>query len=96
MKELETFNFDELIRPNNELVNIQRELAKKNQELDHLNKLKNQFLGIAAHDLRNPLGIILGFTDLMKEYLWPGVTVLVLPPVESCSIKMIRQKMRFQ
>ncbi|HNW72282.1 MAG TPA: HAMP domain-containing sensor histidine kinase [Bacteroidales bacterium] len=67
MKEQEAFNFDELTRLNNELVNMQRELAKKNQELDHLNKLKNQFLGIAAHDLRNPLGIILGFTDLMKD-----------------------------
>jgi signal transduction histidine kinase len=67
IKEPEAFHFDELTKLNNELVNIQRELAKKNQELDHLNKQKNQFLGIAAHDLRNPLGIILGFTDLMKE-----------------------------
>jgi len=67
MQEPEAFHFDELTRLNNELVNMQRELAKKNQELDHLNKRKNQFLGIAAHDLRNPLGIILGFSDIMKE-----------------------------
>jgi two-component system, OmpR family, sensor kinase len=59
--------FEELSRLNNDLVNMQRELAKKNRELDELNKLKNQFLGIAAHDLRNPLSVILGFSALMLE-----------------------------
>jgi signal transduction histidine kinase len=58
---------DELSRLNNELVNIQRELAKKNKELDYLNKLKNQFLGIAAHDLRSPLGVILGYSELLRD-----------------------------
>lgn len=46
---------------------MQRELAKKNRELDELNKLKNQFLGIAAHDLRNPLGVIMGFSEFLFE-----------------------------
>lgn len=59
--------FDELSRLNNELVNMQRELAKKNRELDTLNKLKNQFLGIAAHDLRNPIGIVLGYSEFLME-----------------------------
>jgi two-component system, OmpR family, sensor kinase len=59
--------FDDLSRLNNELVNMQRELAKKNRELDELNKLKNQFLGIAAHDLRNPIGIILSFSELIMD-----------------------------
>jgi signal transduction histidine kinase len=61
------YQFDEMTRLNNELVNIQRELAKKNHELDRLNNLKNQFLGIVAHDLRNPLGIILGFSELLAD-----------------------------
>lgn len=34
------------------------------EELKELNKKKNQFLGMAAHDLRNPLHIIKGFTSL--------------------------------
>jgi signal transduction histidine kinase len=59
--------YDELSRLNNDLVNMQRELAKKNRELDELNKLKNQFLGIAAHDLRNPLGVIMGYSDFLIE-----------------------------
>jgi signal transduction histidine kinase len=35
------------------------------EELLELNQLKNKFLGIAAHDLRNPLSIISGYTTMM-------------------------------
>lgn len=59
--------YEELSRLNNDLVNMQRELSKKNRELDELNKLKNLFLGIAAHDLRNPLGVIIGYSDFLLE-----------------------------
>ena len=51
--------YEDLSRMNNELVNIRRELHKKNVELQKLNKTKNQFLGMAAHDIRNPLNTIL-------------------------------------
>jgi signal transduction histidine kinase len=37
------------------------------QQLVELNELKNKFLGIAAHDLRNPLGVIKGFIGLLKS-----------------------------
>ena len=57
--------YDEISRLNNELVSMQRELAKKNAQLEHLNKEKNHFLGMAAHDLRNPLYAIL----LHSEFL---------------------------
>jgi signal transduction histidine kinase len=59
--------YEELSLLNNDLVNMQRELAKKNRELDELNKIKNRFLGIAAHDLRNPLGVIMGYSDYILE-----------------------------
>ncbi len=56
-----------MISLNNELNNLTRELQKKNIQLDQLNKLKNQFLGMAAHDLRNPIGSILMFSDFVLE-----------------------------
>jgi signal transduction histidine kinase len=60
--------YDEISRLNNELVSMQRELAKKNAELAHLNKEKNRFLGMAAHDLRNPLySIMLHSEFLLNE-----------------------------
>jgi signal transduction histidine kinase len=33
-------------------------IEKQNEELQRLNELKNTFLGIAAHDLRSPIGFI--------------------------------------
>lgn len=42
-------------------------LSKVNQELQEANRLKNEFLSIAAHDLKNPLQSILGFSQLIYE-----------------------------
>ena len=68
-------SWDDLSALNNELVNLQRELAKKNAELERLNELKNQFVGMAAHDLRNPLSVIHTQTNLLinkaSDYLPP-------------------------
>ena len=32
-----------------------------------MNDEKNEFMGIAAHDLRNPLGAIKGFSEMIVE-----------------------------
>ncbi|MDB5033901.1 MAG: histidine kinase [Chlorobi bacterium] len=61
--------YDELSRLNNELTTTQRELARKNAELARLNEQKNQFLGIAAHDLRTPLGAIMIYSEFLMESL---------------------------
>jgi signal transduction histidine kinase len=52
-------------RIRSELHEATSELRTKNTELAHANDEKNRFLGIAAHDLRNPLSVILGYTELM-------------------------------
>lgn len=57
---------DELTKVNNELVNLHRDLAKRNQELADANELKNRLLGMAAHDLRSPLGVIVGYAQLLE------------------------------
>jgi len=38
---------------------------KANEELEKLDKYKNDFLTQAQHDLKNPLAIIMGYTDLL-------------------------------
>jgi two-component system, sensor histidine kinase and response regulator len=43
------------------------ELNEKNQTLIKLNQEKNEFLGIAAHDLKNPLSAIQGYAEMMKS-----------------------------
>lgn len=52
-----------------ELRNAQRELAKRNLELEVLNKEKTQWLGMAAHDLRNPLSSILVCCEALMDEL---------------------------
>lgn len=43
-----------------------RELQEKNQILQALDQEKNEFLGIAAHDLKNPLQAIQGSAELIN------------------------------
>ena len=41
--------------------------AEAEQRLKELNQLKDKYLGIAAHDLRNPLSSIRGMSDMLIE-----------------------------
>ena len=66
--------YDELTRLNNELVTAQREIVKRNVELEKLNEIKNQFIGIAAHDLRNPLQIIQGYSEMLLDGMLGALT----------------------
>lgn len=51
------------------LKNKQKQVNALNSHLKNINQEKNKFLGIVAHDLRNPLGNINAFSDyLIKEY----------------------------
>jgi signal transduction histidine kinase len=43
------------------------ELREKNLKLIDLNAEKNEFLGIVAHDLKNPLGAISGYAEMLEE-----------------------------
>lgn len=42
------------------------QLLLRNQKLEELNEQKNRLLGMAAHDLRNPLGIILVYSHFLE------------------------------
>lgn len=45
-----------------------RDIAEKNIQLERLNQDKNEFLGIAAHDLKNPLSAVKGLSEEIVEY----------------------------
>ncbi len=67
LQEKDSALYDEISRLNSELVTVQRELAQKNVELRKINDQKNQFMGIAAHDLRTPIGTTMAYTELLLE-----------------------------
>jgi two-component system, sensor histidine kinase and response regulator len=50
-----------------ELAQVQRELLRRNLELEALHKEKARWLGMANHDLRNPLSGILANCQLIDE-----------------------------
>jgi signal transduction histidine kinase len=54
---------------NTELTVINAELKKSNAELDEANRFKTEILSIAAHDLKNPLMAIMGFTEIVAAEL---------------------------
>jgi signal transduction histidine kinase len=50
------------------LQELNLQLERKNTDLVALNIEKNEFLGIAAHDLKNPLNGIRGLAELLMNY----------------------------
>ncbi len=59
-----------------------KRVLKLNEELQKLNEEKNKFIGVAAHDLRNPIGAIFSFADLL-------LTDNNISKLDSKSIKML-------
>jgi signal transduction histidine kinase len=69
-EELEDYskNLEKKVQERTEqLVRANEEINKSYQQVVELNKEKNEFLGIAAHDLKNPLTIIRGYADLIIQ-----------------------------
>ena len=50
-----------------DLTSANRRLAAQWTRLQRANAFKNEILGTVAHDLKNPLGVILGRTEMLKE-----------------------------
>ena len=59
--------FDQISSLNNELMNMHRQVERQKAELTKLNELKNQFLGMAAHDLHNPLSTIISYSEFLEQ-----------------------------
>jgi signal transduction histidine kinase len=59
--------YEELAHVNNELVTAQRELARTVEQLKRMNSYKDELLGMAAHDLRNPLNANAAFITFLLQ-----------------------------
>jgi two-component system, sensor histidine kinase and response regulator len=81
-----------LEQKNRELTEMKRELEEKNAALLRLNEEKNGFIGMAAHDLRNPLGVILGYSDfllIMRRDEIPEEDVEIIEQIQKSSRFML-------
>ncbi len=73
-EETHHYYLDEMAKLNNDLTNMQRQLAKANAELNKLVEIRNRFVGMAAHDLRNPMGIIKSFSEFLLQDMKASAT----------------------
>ncbi|MBI9034407.1 MAG: HAMP domain-containing histidine kinase [Bacteroidales bacterium] len=87
----------DLIKLFQENTNLQRDLIKEKklteeqlEKIKILNDEKNKFLGIAAHDLRNPIGLIYSYTDLLIDD-----SDVMDNPILMEQIKVIRERSEF-
>jgi signal transduction histidine kinase len=77
-------NLDYIARQRNRaLVESERQLRRKNDELKRLNEMKGEFISIAAHELRTPLTSIVGYLDLMAEGRFGDLPKEVERPISS-------------
>lgn len=60
---------EEVGRLNSELTANQRELARTNSRLARINAEMQHMLGVAAHDLRSPLGVISAYSEVLESVL---------------------------
>jgi len=60
---------ERVVQRTRELTMVNERLAAHEEQLRHANKFKDDILGIVAHDLKNPLGVILGRTEMLSDLL---------------------------
>jgi signal transduction histidine kinase/DNA-binding NarL/FixJ family response regulator len=80
---------------NAQLYKISQDQLAELQDLyaavSQLEQLKTDMIRIAAHDLRSPVGIILGYTDMLKAELGEAITpdqIKYLEAIERAALRM--------
>lgn len=89
-REIDDKIFTEFSTLNNEMATMQRTLVQQQAELRTMNDEKNHFIGMAAHDLRNPLAGIRLFSDVLlrKTEALDEKQIQIIERIKSISEKM--------
>jgi two-component system sensor histidine kinase VicK len=58
---------DSIIVAKDNLANLNRQLVEANEQLKNHDKLQQEFINIAAHELRTPIMPIIGYAELLSE-----------------------------
>lgn len=61
------FRYFDKIKVNRELEAKNKQIEESETELRNINAAKNKFFSIIAHDLKNPLHTIMGYSDLLSK-----------------------------
>src|SRR5262249_23209803 len=60
---------DRVMQRTRDLTNANKRLARQWAHLQRANAFKNEILGTVAHDLKNPLGVIMGRTEMLTDMM---------------------------
>ncbi|WP_407186124.1 DUF3369 domain-containing protein [Bradyrhizobium centrosematis] len=74
LQEANTQLEDRVAQRTRALMQANRRLSAQWLRLQRANGFKNEILGTVAHDLKNPLGVILGRTEMLKELISTGAS----------------------
>jgi signal transduction histidine kinase/DNA-binding NarL/FixJ family response regulator len=72
LQEANTQLEDRVAQRTRALMQANRRLSSQWLRLQRANGFKNEILGTVAHDLKNPLGVILGRTEMLTELITAG------------------------
>src|SRR5258707_6555616 len=72
LQEANTQLEDRVAQRTRALMQANRRLSSQWLRLQRANGFKNEILGTVAHDLKNPLGVILGRTEMLTELIGAG------------------------
>ena len=64
---------------------IKENLKQSTRELERLNKMKDSFLGVASHELKTPLTVIMGYTELLLGEMSTRFDPSLLPMLQHVS-----------
>ena len=78
--------FRDVTRENEILKNLEKSAA----DLARLNKMKDSFLGLASHELKTPLTVIMGYAELISTDMADNLDKTVLEMVQNISNAAVR------
>lgn len=80
---------EELKGSNLRLQDLNAVLEKANVELKKLDKLKDEFIGVAAHELRTPIHPILGYASMARDGMVPKEQALDMIYKQALRLKQL-------
>lgn len=81
---------ENIYKKNMELAKVSKELSLVNEKLKIFDKLKDEFLSVASHELRTPMTAIKGFVSMIEEGDYGQVSDVLRKPLHDIAISTDR------